>query len=74
MTTQEETVEMCPCGRPLHYDRIFTRQIVELLIKEHGPTVIVTVEGRSFKVSRHYIALHGLKGSDVANLGFEEVV
>ncbi len=33
----------------------------------------VEVSGRRYKVPRHYIALHGLKGADVAALGFEEV-
>jgi len=65
-------VTLCHCGRPLHYNNPIAQALVERLIKELGPLVSVTVEGRTWRVPRHYIALHGLRGSDVATLGFEE--
>lgn len=33
----------------------------------------VTVDGRTWSVPRLYIAVHGLKGSEVSKLGFREV-
>ena len=59
---------LCPCGKPLHYTDAATRKWVEEQIAEHGPTVSVTVSGRTWKVPRHYIALHGLMAFDLPNL------
>ena len=62
--------EICHCGRPLHYRDRETKLLAQLLIELRGEFVIVeTPEGRWW-VPRHYIALHGLKGSDVPHLGF----
>jgi hypothetical protein len=65
--------ELCHCGQPVHYTDPAARRFVELMIETCGPTVRVTVEGRTFLVPRHYLALHGLEGSDVPSLGFSEV-
>lgn len=69
----EEPAAMCPCGRPLHYNNSETQATVELLIAALGPTIRVTVGGRTWAVPRHYIALHGLKAVELPFLGFEEV-
>lgn len=65
---------LCHCGRPLHYSTPEMQALVEHLIAEHGEFVNVTVDHRTWRVPRHYIALHGLKGWEVASLGFEEVL
>lgn len=65
---------MCPCGRPLHYSDPKIQAAVESLIKALGPTIPVTVGGRTWKVPRHYIALHGIKAVELPFLGFEEAV
>ena len=65
--------ELCHCGKPLHYTDPKVRSMIEILIADLGPTVNVTAKGRSWRVPRHYIALHGLKPSEVADLGFEEI-
>ena len=59
---------LCPCGKPLHYTDNGIQKWVEEMIAEHGPTTNVTVEGRTWKVPRHYIALHGLMAFDLPNL------
>lgn len=65
--------ELCHCGRPLHYNDLVIRRIVEAMNDEFGEYVtVVHVDGRRWKVPRHCIALHGLKGRDVDSLGFEE--
>lgn len=70
-------VVKCPCGRDLHYNDPVAEAFVTDLVVRLGPTVNVTVafpEGpRTFRVSRHFLALHGLKGADLPALGFEEV-
>lgn len=67
----------CACGQPLHYLHPVAQQAVEQLVAEVGETVDVTVGRRTWKVQRHYIALHGIKGETLAlvakELGFEEV-
>lgn len=65
-------MEQCHCGQPLHYTSLYVKGLVEEMIRLHGPTILVTIEGRTWKVPRHYIALHGLKGSEVPGLGFAE--
>lgn len=65
--------ELCHCGKPLHYTDPHARAYVEMMIRLSGECVIVAVDGRSWRVPRHYIALHGLKGSEVPGLGFEEL-
>jgi hypothetical protein len=69
-----ETITLCHCGSPLHYRDPEARKFVERMIARHGEHVIVRVSGRRWKVPRHYIALHTLRGCDVRKLGFEEVV
>jgi hypothetical protein len=71
--TEPEFIERCACGRPLHYANNHHREWVEQVIADLGPLVLVTVEGRSWLVQRHYIALHGLKAQDLPTLGFREV-
>lgn len=64
----------CHCGRPLHYtDPRVEEQVCEL-IRHAGAYVLITVAGRSFKVQRHYVALHGIQAADLPALGFEEVI
>ena len=69
----EATTERCHCGQPLHYADPWARAYVESLIAHLGPNIPVTVEGRTWAVPRHYIALHGLMGAEVAHLGFREI-
>lgn len=67
-------VEMCHCGQPLHYTNRDIERMVRSLIAETDEYVVVRCAGRSWKVQRHYIALHGLRGADIPSLGFEEIV
>ncbi len=52
--------DLCPCGQPLHYSNRRTREFVEDLIADLGPTVRVIIPQGTYLVPRHYIALHGL--------------
>ena len=67
------TPEKCHCGRPLHYTDPNVEDFVRKMIKLCGPTVIIEVSGRRFKVQRHYLALHGIRAAEIDRLGFEEV-
>jgi len=60
--------ELCACGRPLHYSDPNMQRQVEALVKTLGPLITVSVEGRSYRVPRHYIALHGLKAPELPEL------
>lgn len=70
---RDKTVDMCPCGQPLHYSSTENQAAVERLIAELGDRIRVSVGGRTWLVPRHYIALHGLKARELPTLGFEEV-
>jgi hypothetical protein len=48
-------------------------RLIHTMIKELGPTVPVTVDTRTWLVPRHFIALHGITGQNLAGLGFVEI-
>lgn len=73
MSQTEAPEEMCHCGKPLHYTDPLVADFTRDLIKHNGPTVKVSVGGRIWDVQRHYIALHGIKASELPDLGFPEV-
>jgi hypothetical protein len=58
----------CACGQPLHYSSDETRQMIERMVEELGPFVVVHVGGSAWKVQRHYLALHGIKASELPEL------
>jgi hypothetical protein len=65
--------KLCHCGQPLHYTDARVRAHVERMIEKIGEFVPVTVGTRTWRVPRHWIALHGLQGVTIAELGFEEI-
>lgn len=64
---------LCACGKPLHYTNERTEARVKELVDLFGEFVNVTVAGRTWRVQRHYIALHGLKARELPDLGFKEL-
>jgi hypothetical protein len=61
--------EFCACGRPLHYVDMTAEARVRRLVELNGETVVVQVAGgHAFQVPRHYIALHGVKAWELADL------
>jgi len=69
--------EMCPCGKPLHYTDPVAEGFTRDLISALGPIMKVSCPAGIFEVPRHYIALHGLKAVEVAEVaeryGFSQV-
>jgi len=63
----------CYCGRALHYKAQAERERVQQLVDILGEFIPVAFKSKKYSVQRHYIALHGLKGEDLAKLGFEEI-
>jgi len=66
-------MERCHCGRPLHYSDPIVQRWVEMIVAVLGSHMEVTINGRTWLVQRHYLALHGLRGADLPRLGFEEI-
>lgn len=62
---------MCHCGQPLHYSDPTIQAQVQALVDQLGEYAVVTSPEGSWKVQRHYIALHGLKAEELPHLGFE---
>jgi hypothetical protein len=66
-------VEMCACGRPLHYTDAAAEAFTRGMIAQLGETtkIAVPVDGkvRVWEVQRHYIALHGVKARELPTLG-----
>lgn len=68
------TDELCHCGKPLHYTSPEIEAKVRAIVAEKGEYVDITVDGHgTWRVQRHYVALHGVKGNEIADLGFERV-
>lgn len=73
-----EPDELCACGLPLHYKDDDSRAMIEDYVRRLGPLMDITVMGKgTWRVPRHFIALHGFKAADVEKLaeryGFERV-
>jgi hypothetical protein len=70
-------MKLCACGTPLHYLDKLIEDYVEADCLIHGEFVRFTVGGRTWQVSRHFVALHGVKPEILPELaeqyGFEEV-
>jgi hypothetical protein len=73
MSSTEQAEELCHCGRPLHYTDPVAESFTRGLVENLGPTLKVSVQGRVWEVQRHYIALHGVRASELPDLGFPEV-
>jgi hypothetical protein len=65
--------DLCHCGQPLHYGSPETERYMKSMVKKLGEFTKVTARGRTWLVSRHYVALHGMKAAELHTLGFEEV-
>jgi hypothetical protein len=65
-------VEMCHCGKPLHYSHPDYREMVQAQIDLLGEFVPVYARGKTWLVPRHYVALHGIKAETVHLMGFKE--
>jgi hypothetical protein len=64
----------CHCGQLLHYSSsAIQRQVEELNARAGNSDMVVTINRRSWRVQRHYIALHGIKAVDLPTLGFLEI-
>lgn len=62
--------DLCDCGRPLqlHYSDPRNLRAIEALIADLGLTVVLHVSKGSWRVPRHYIALHGIRPSELPEL------
>lgn len=69
MATTPSSTETCPCGEPLHYTEAGTEAIVRNMVAELGEFVLIRIPDGNYLVSRHFIALHGLSGDEVARVG-----
>jgi hypothetical protein len=63
--------EMCHCGKPLHYTDNDIKKKVDKMIEALGIHIDVVYMNKTYKVPRHFIALHGLNACDLDSLGFE---
>lgn len=61
----------CACGKPLHYTSEDAKEMVTRLVERFGECVNVTVGAITYKVQRHYIALHGLSAQELPQLAIE---
>lgn len=67
--------ELCHCGKPLHYNDKEVEEHIKKMVSDLGRFVDITITDtmKTYKVDRHYIALHGIMGKDLEKIGFEEV-
>lgn len=58
----------CACGLPLHYGHPDVERFVREQIDQAGEYLPVITGTVTYLVQRHYIALHGLKASELPEL------
>jgi hypothetical protein len=63
----------CHCGRPLHYTDAKIAGLMARIVAEQGEYIPITVGGRTWRVQRHFAALHWIRAWELPGLGFEEV-
>lgn len=63
----------CHCGKPLHYSDKTLQDKVQKICNELGDFIEVHTPRGSWKVQRHYMALHGIREEELPSLGFERV-
>lgn len=61
-------MKLCSCGQLLHYSNPAIEAYIAKLVDDFGETIPVETFDGYFHVPRHYIALHGIKGSEVPEL------
>jgi hypothetical protein len=72
--SENQSMKKCHCGKKLHYTDLKTKKFVLKMIKKLGEYIRVTnSDGITFRVQRHYLALHGLKEEELEKLGFEKI-
>jgi hypothetical protein len=71
----EHDTTLCHCGKPLHYAHPGVEAFMRNLVAEAGPFVLMSVGGgtRTYRVPRHFIALHGVEAAKMDTYGFEVV-
>jgi hypothetical protein len=69
----QNATELCHCGQPLHYTDPKVETYVRKVIEEQGEYLDITTPEGTYRVQRHFIALHGIKSRDLPTLGFEKV-
>ncbi len=64
----------CACGEKLHYTDPEKEKRCKELFDQLGDFIeVIDSKNRRFRVQRHYIALHGIKEVDLAELGFTQL-
>jgi hypothetical protein len=73
MNIKTKSPKHCHCGQLLHFKDDKDKQNLAAAIDEYGEFIEVRERGRVFKVPRSYIYLHGIRGKELAKLGFKEL-
>jgi hypothetical protein len=69
-----EAIERCACGEPLHYASRGREAMVRFVVAEKGEYIPVTMGGITYRVQRHFVALHGLKAEELPELARRGIV
>jgi len=66
---------MCACGQPLHYsDPAIERAMLEIVENLGEHFTVHRQAGGSYRVQRHYLALHGLKEEELPALAAAGII
>ena len=65
--------DLCYCGMPLHYQCKKTEKQMNEIVQTMGRYTHVVHNDKTYKVDRHFIALHGIRGDLMHAYGFDEV-
>lgn len=65
--------DYCACGQLLHYTDPGLFRVTDLIVRALGSHIPVNTATGTWRVQRHYIALHGLAASDLPGLSFDRL-
>jgi hypothetical protein len=55
----------CPCGRLLHYPTTYSQDYMVRQVGRFGPLVTMPTTGGAWRISRHFLMLHGVLQQDL---------
>lgn len=61
----------CHCGKPMHLSAS-QKLMLKMMGSRWGKFKKVIMKNKIYSVPTYYIVVHGLKGSELPNLGFKE--
>jgi hypothetical protein len=68
------TTIQCSCGKRHRLSNTAIKAFLEAVVRRNGDMIEVVTQGKRYRVSRYYIAFHGLRSKDCARLAKQGLI